>query len=204
MWSAPSGGRAAERVEPLTGSNRGRTRRDVAARALIALALAALPGGGCGGGDHAAERDEAVRRAEEIAGVARQVGPLPDGALRAAIDVSAPPAVMRAGERATVRVRVRNAGDSVWPARGREDGYFQVNLGNIWRDAAGRTVEDADYVRSNFPTDVRPGEEVELSLSITAPKTPGTYELEFDLVQEMVVWFSEKGSESFKTTVRVE
>jgi hypothetical protein len=163
-----------------------------------------LAAAACGGGDRAAERDEAVRRAEQIAGFARAAGPMPAGAFRARIS-AAPPPVMKAGQRETIRVRVRHAGDAVWPAHGREeDGYFQVNLGNRWRDATGRTVEDGAYVRSSFPADVRPGEEIELPLVVNAPRAPGEYTLELDLVQEMVGWFGDKGSETFKTTVRVE
>jgi hypothetical protein len=175
-------------------------RRGVAACVLVGLgALAA-----CGAGEHAAERDEAVRRAEQVAGVVRAGGPLPAGAFRAEISVPAPPVNLRAGQRETVRVRVKNTGDAAWPAQGREDGYFQVNLGNTWRDAGGQPVEGAGYVRSSFPVDVRPGEEVELPLVVNAPARPGEYTLEVDLVQEMVAWFRDKGSVSFKTKVRVE
>lgn len=187
----------------MTGRGYGRIRRAAAAGALCAFwALAAQ---GCGGGDHAAARDEAVRRAEQIAAATRAAGPLPAGAFRAGISVPSPPSRMRAGQREAVRVRVRNDGDADWPAEGRDgDGYFQVNLGHVWRDAGGRKVEDAGYVRSSLPAAVRPGEEVELTLAVNAPKTPGEYALEFDLVQEMVGWFRDRGSQSFITTVRVE
>jgi hypothetical protein len=186
----------------LTGGGRRRIRYGVAALVLVAHGALFV---GCGGGDHAAERDEAVRRAEQVAGAARAAGPLPGGAFRAAISVAAPPHGLRAGQRETVRVKVKNLGDADWPAHGRDgDGYFQVNLGYTWRDAGGRAVEDVNYVWSSFPADVKPGEEVELPLNITAPRTPGEYVLELDLVQEMVAWFRDKGSESFKTKVRVE
>ncbi len=157
------------------------------------------------GGNHSAESDEAVRRAERIAGIVEAAGPLPDGAFRANISLSAPPLKMRAGQKQTVRVKVKNAGDADWPAHGRAgDGYYQVNLGNIWRDAGGAVIEESGYIRSGLPVDVRPGEEVEVPLTIIAPQTPGEYTLEVDLVQEMVSWFHTKGSGTFKTKVRVE
>jgi len=38
---------------------------------------------------------------------------------------------------------------------------------------------------------------------ITAPKEPGEYVLEVDLVQEQVAWFRDKGSATAKTKVTV-
>jgi uncharacterized membrane protein len=58
-------------------------------------------------------------------------------------------------------------------------------------------------VRSGLPRDLRPGEEAEIPLAITAPSAPGDYTLQIDLVQEMVSWFAEKGSEAPKFKVKV-
>jgi len=40
-------------------------------------------------------------------------------------------------------------------------------------------------------------------LGITAPKSPGDYTLEIDMVQEGVAWFSEKNSPTAKTKITV-
>jgi hypothetical protein len=157
----------------------------------------------CGGGN-AVERDAAVRRAEQIAKVSESLGPLPAEAFRAELSISLLPSTMRTGQTEVVRVRVKNTSNASWPAQGRkEDGYFQVNLGNIWYNSRGEVVADGAYVRTGFPVDVNPGEEVELPLTITAPRAAGDYILEIDLVQEMVSWFHDKGSESLKTKVNV-
>jgi hypothetical protein len=50
---------------------------------------------------------------------------------------------------------------------------------------------------------LRPGEEVEVPLAISAPTTPGNYILEVDLVQEQVSWFHDKGSPTARTNVTV-
>jgi hypothetical protein len=166
--------------------------------AVIVIATA------CGGGN-AVERDAAVRRAEQIAKVSESFGPLPDAAFRAELSISLLPSTMRTGQTEVIRVKVKNTSTASWPAQGRkEDGYFQVNLGNIWYDSRGAVVSDGAYVRSGFPVDVNPGEEFDLPLTIKAPRASGEYILEIDLVQEMVSWFRDKGSESLKTKVRVE
>ena len=41
------------------------------------------------------------------------------------------------------------------------------------------------------------------TLAITAPKEPGNYILEVDLVQEQVAWFRDKGSPTAQTKVTV-
>jgi hypothetical protein len=127
----------------------------------------------------------------------------PDGDYRAEIKVANPPASMRPGERLELRFRVRNAGSSVWPARGDSRGAFQVNAGDRWLDAAGaRVVNDLDG-RTSLTEDLRPGEEVELQLTATAPSAPGDYVLEIDMVHEGVTFFREKGSHTLRMNVRV-
>ncbi|HWW76361.1 MAG TPA: NBR1-Ig-like domain-containing protein, partial [Pyrinomonadaceae bacterium] len=128
----------------------------------------------------------------------------PDTDYRAEIKVANPPAALRPGERLEIRFRVRNAGGSAWPARGDSKGAFQVNAGDRWLDSAGaRVVNDLDG-RTSLAEDLRPGEEVELSLTVTAPRAPGDYVLELDMVHEGVTFFRQKGSPTWRTHVRVE
>jgi hypothetical protein len=49
-----------------------------------------------------------------------------------------------------------------------------------------------------------PGSEVDLPLKITAPKEKGNYILEFDMVQEQVTFFREKGSTPARVKVNVQ
>lgn len=174
--------------------------------ALGAIVFAAtLTFAGCGGGNTGAGGKAGnVSEAEKIAAENRANGPMPDGAFKAAITVSDPPTKMRPGEKQTLTIKVKNVGNAAWPAHGRGgDGYFQVNLGDTWYDDQNTKIEKHPYVRSALPNDVRPGEEAEVPLAITAPSAPGDYTLQIDMIQEMVSWFADKGSTAQKFKVKV-
>jgi hypothetical protein len=133
---------------------------------------------------------------------------LPDNGFKAAITLNDPPAKLRAGEKATIQVKVKNASDVLWYARGAKannssDARFILAAGDRWLNAADeKLVTDMDG-RYGLNKDLRPGEETEIPLTITAPKEPGDYLLEVDLVQEQVAWFHDKGSPTARTKVTV-
>jgi hypothetical protein len=130
----------------------------------------------------------------------------PDSDYRAEISLKEKdsPATMRAGAQAALRFRVRNAGDSVWPARVDSKGMYQVNIGDRWLDAEGeRVVNDLDG-RTALSADLPPGGEVEMVLPVKAPREPGEYVLEIDMIHEGVTFFREKGSHALTLRVRVE
>src|SRR3712207_5974038 len=129
---------------------------------------------------------------------ARTPGPLPDAAFKAQLTLPDAPAKLRAGQKETVQVRIRNASDVFWWSRGgevneRQDNWFYIAAGNRWLKADGSLLSDMDG-RYGIQKDLKPGEEAEGPLSVTAPKEPGEYILEVALVQEQVSWFSDKGS----------
>lgn len=128
--------------------------------------------------------------------------PLPDEGLRAEIYLQDPPVKMAVREQQTIRVRVKNVSASVWLGRERTGGPYQVSLGNHWFGADGLKIQDDG--RSALPVDLRPGEEIELPLTINPPRKAGAYVLELDMVQEGVSWFGAKGSQTQKLLVRVE
>lgn len=53
---------------------------------------------------------------------------------------------------------------------------------------------DQDYARGFLPADAVPGAELDVSVRMRAPMTPGRYRLEFDVVSEYVCWFADNGS----------
>ena len=136
-------------------------------------------------------------------GVPRAYAPLGAGGFRAELSATDPPARLRAKEQATVRVAVKNAGDSVWLARERGASPFQLSAGNHWLDAAGDTVSNDDG-RAPLLGDLRPGEQTELRLVVNAPRRAGDYLLEIDMLQEGVSWFGLRGSKTLRVPVRVE
>lgn len=133
---------------------------------------------------------------------------LPDNGFKASITLVDPPAKLRAGEKATIQVKVKNSSDVLWYARGAEinnnsDNKFYLAAGDRWLNAADeKLVTDMDG-RYGLNKDLRPGEETEVPLTITAPKEPGDYILEVDLVQEQVAWFHDRGSPTAKTKITV-
>lgn len=133
---------------------------------------------------------------------------LPDNGFKATITLIEPPAKLRVGEKTTIQVKVKNSSDVLWYARGAEvnpspDNKFYLAVGNRWLAAADeKLVTDMDG-RYGIGKDLRPGEETELPLVVTAPKEPGDYILDVDLVQEQVAWFHDKGSPTAKTKITV-
>jgi hypothetical protein len=168
--------------------------------AAMALALLAAA---CGGrGEQAANS-----AAGPTPVVSKTPGPLPDGGFKAQITLPEAPAKLRAGQKETVQVHVRNASDAFWWARGgetneRSDNWFYLAAGNRWLKPDGALVTDMDG-RHGIPKDLKPGEEADIPLVVTAPKEPGEYLLEVDLVQEQVSWFSDKGSPTARAKVTV-
>lgn len=141
------------------------------------------------------------------AAASRTPGPLPDRAFRALLAFKDAPTKLRTGQKETVVVRVKNGSDVYWWARGGEpndspSNKFYIAVGNLWLQEDGKLLTEMDG-RIGLSKDLRPGEEVEVPLSISAPTTPGNYILEVDLVQEQVSWFHDKGSPTARTNVTV-
>jgi hypothetical protein len=134
----------------------------------------------------------------------RANGPLPSPAFRAELRWSqSAPATLRPGLKQTVRITVRNASESTWPALGQSDGNYRLFVGNHWLDDKNNVVINDDG-RSILLHDLNLGEEMEVPLTIIAPASPGVYTLEVDVVQEGVTWFGLRGSPTLRASIRVE
>ncbi|HEX8557450.1 MAG TPA: hypothetical protein VF668_05085 [Pyrinomonadaceae bacterium] len=133
----------------------------------------------------------------------RAPGPLPEGGFSAGLRAIEIPARVGAKSRVKVSVAVRNEGDALWPARERGLSPLQVAAANRWLDAAGRVVT-ADDGRGAIPRDLRPGDEAVITFDVNAPRRPGDYLLEIDMLQEGVTRFAAKGSQTLRVPVRVE
>lgn len=94
----------------------------------------------------------------------------------------------RAGATSIARVGLENAGTATWRSHG-ADG-IQVSF--HWLDTLDNPIV-WDGPRTALPQDVAPGNQVEIELSVTAPRPPGAYRLAFDLVEEHRFWFEEIG-----------
>ena len=172
-----------------------------------ALAVAITGAAACRTKQSAANTNNAAANANQQP-QSREARALPDNGFKAQITLPGAPAKLRAGQQERVQVRVRNASEVMWWARGgeqndRSDNKFYLAAGNRWFKTDGTTlVTDMDG-RHGLTKDLKPGEETEVPLLVTAPKEPGEYVLEVDLVQEQVAWFSDKGSPTARAKVTV-
>jgi hypothetical protein len=133
----------------------------------------------------------------------RPDSPLPDAAYKADISLVEPLTTMRAGEKKIIKVKVKNASPVLWLVYGTEGLKYRVAVGNAWLDASQKLISKMDG-RIGLPSNLPAGKEVEVALQITAPAKPGEYYLQLDMVQELVAWFEDKGSQVFKTKVTVQ
>jgi hypothetical protein len=129
--------------------------------------------------------------------------PLPYEGFRASIVSPSLPTRLTPGSTTTVSVTVKNTSSVSWPGQGGTDEAYTIKLGNHWLDSNGNILIMDDN-RAALPFELKPGDEVELSLTIRAPSNPGTYVLEMDMVQEQFVWFSSLGSKTLRANIKVE
>lgn len=178
---------------------------------VLAGTLAAFGCGG-GGGEKTTGSAGGTQPAANTSGAANNepqrtkiTAALPDDAFRATLTPASPPADMRAGEQKTVTVHVKNASSVAWPADSPGDGgKFTITLRNRWLAADGeKVINDVDG-GTPMVYDLPPGGDVDLQIKITAPKEKGNYILEFDMVQEQVAFFHEKGSTPARVNVKVQ
>ena len=126
-------------------------------------------------------------------------GAFPTSVYREEIIALNAPSVMHPGEKADIRFKVRNLGDGTWPAVGTKDFRYQVNMGDRWIVAGTMTEDNRAVLKADLP----PGGEAQITMTINAPRTPGEYTLEIDMVHEGVTWFSERGARPLRLSVRV-
>jgi hypothetical protein len=134
-------------------------------------------------------------------------GPLPDSGFKAEISLPDPPERLRTGQVAVINIKVKNTSDVIWFQRGgettdRTDNKFYIAAGNRWLDKDGKLTSETEG-HNGIPKDLKPGEETEITLQITAPKAPGEWVMELDMVQEGVTWFRDKGSQTTKVKLQI-
>jgi len=78
---------------------------------------------------------------------------------------------------------------SFWESEGRK----RIDLGTHWIDRDTGEVVVWDGNRGLLDRDIRQGGETAVDIIIEAPREPGRYILQYDMVHESVTWFSEQG-----------
>lgn len=123
---------------------------------------------------------------------------------RAALALEDAPARCRAGEEISFTLRVENRGLAPWPERGEgPEGRGAVHLGtHLLREDEEELAWD--YARAGLPRDLAPGDAARVTLQARAPREPGRYVVEFDMVAEHISWFEDFGSGTLRHTLDVE
>jgi hypothetical protein len=112
------------------------------------------------------------------------------------------PRLVRDGELFLTHVTLRNTGVLTW----RRAGDRPTRLAHHWyaeADDGTRTLVVFNGKRTELPVDVPPGGVVDVLAVARAPLADGSYRLAWDLVQEGVTWFSERGNATADELVMV-
>jgi hypothetical protein len=102
---------------------------------------------------------------------------------------------LRKGKTATVQVKVTNTGNFAWVANS------AFRLSYHWY--RGATPVQIGGEQTSLPQTVTPNQQVTLQAKVKAPSGAGTYLLRWDMVQQGVTWFSQKGVPTKDQTVAV-
>jgi len=97
------------------------------------------------------------------------------------------PQEVEAGSDFGVRVVYRNMSEFDWP----HQGPLRIALSYHWNDEDGNVVV-RDGRRTRLRKILSPRQRMKDVVQVTAPKRPGSYELELDPLRERVNWFSER------------
>ncbi|MCB0197570.1 MAG: discoidin domain-containing protein, partial [Anaerolineae bacterium] len=111
------------------------------------------------------------------------------------------PSFLVSGQTNSVRITVRNTTYKTWPA----GGPYPVRIGYHWHTTSGDSVPNNlwDDLRTQLPYDVVPGDTVTLNCNVGAPRTPGIYEVRWDMVEELRTWFAWQGVPTLNLRVTV-
>jgi hypothetical protein len=112
------------------------------------------------------------------------------GVRNAAIVSNDMPTTMVAGQTYTVHITVQNTGTTTWTAAGN---YKLGFVGDHPPFGPSRILLDGS-------ASVAPGQQYTFTFTLTAPTTPGTYTMQYRMLQELVTWFGQ----STTTTVTVQ
>jgi hypothetical protein len=111
--------------------------------------------------------------------------------LRVEYLVDTAPRTVHAGASFNVPVTLRNTGTVKWE----RDGARPTHLAYHWEPVdRPMTLEDYEGLRTVLSRDVPPGGVLEVVAKVRGPAAVGAYRLRWDVVQEEVAWFSNRGN----------
>ncbi|MFL6236178.1 MAG: NBR1-Ig-like domain-containing protein, partial [Thermoanaerobaculia bacterium] len=93
---------------------------------------------------------------------------------------------MVAGHTYPVSITLKNVGTQAWSPIGPQCNAYRLGSANPYNNGTWVPV-----TRVELPATVASGGQVTLSFNVTAPSTPGTYNFQWQMVQECVTWFGD-------------
>lgn len=135
--------------------------------------------------------------------------PLADSGFVVGWGVPGVPATVSAGQRFAAAVIVENQSDQLWLDPENADttgtGHGAVRLVyRWWKKGDDKTPAVNDQgARGDLTAPLPPGRAVVMAIEVTAPPAPGEYQLQLDLVQEVVSYFEPKGADKLLVPVTV-
>jgi hypothetical protein len=117
------------------------------------------------------------------------------------------PASVAPGANFTAHVHAQNLCDWTWPDPKtanppRPEGGLAVRLAYTWTTADGKALLESS-ARGDIARPVSPDALGEFSIAISSPRELGSYQIHFDLVEELVTFFSKNGTEKLVVPVVV-
>lgn len=110
------------------------------------------------------------------------------GTYTATYDLSHAPRTWTAGQSQTFQVTVTNTGNVTWQSTG----YYEFDLDLHFTTAKGGSGHEASWLTSlaySLPNDLAPGASATFSITVTAPSTTGSMQLEAEMIKEHAFWF---------------
>jgi hypothetical protein len=135
--------------------------------------------------------------------------PLADSGFVVGWGLPAVPATVAPGQRFAAAVIVENQSDQLWLDPENADttrtGHGAVRLTcRWWKKGDDKTPAVNDQgARGDLTAPLPPGRAAVMALEVTAPPTAGEYQLQLDLVQELVSYFEPKGADRLLVPVTV-
>ena len=108
------------------------------------------------------------------------------------------PGQMQQGAMIAVPITIKNTSNRTWAASGPNP----IRLSYHWADAAGKLLV-LEGERTALHADQAAGQEVTAQAAVRAPASAGSFELQWDVVEEGIAWFSQKGVPMTKAPVDV-
>src|SRR5438552_180836 len=101
------------------------------------------------------------------------------------ISQTPPPSTMRPGQTAAVSVTLKNVGTTTWLPASTDPNPFRLGSQNPQDNT------NWGFSRVDLTSSVPPGSQYTFSFTVTAPSTVGSYNFQWEMVQDGVSWFGD-------------